>query len=460
MEKFIRNVTQSDATAHASLAVLGVKLQEIDLLAPIRTLVHIPQKVIDYTPFEKLSDCFIGFLAGAKGISDIERVLRECPALQAAFGRTACAEQSTIQDTLDACTSLTTLQMAGAMKQIFRQHSQAYRHPFAQELLLLDLDMTGNPCGRKAACATKGYFAGQKNRRGRQVGRVLATPYGEIVIDRVFPGNVQLSGALPTLLRAAEETLGLTAEQRARTILRMDSGGGSVDDVNAVLERGYMVLCKDYSAARARKLTQSVERWYPDPKEAGREVGVVTTPATAYVRPVERIAVRYRKRNGQWGTEVLINTVPQEEIARRVAPPQGTEDAEHARLLATTYFYDGRGGACETSFQGGKQGLAMTKKNKKRFEAQEMVTQLLALVHNVLVWAKGWLKPSAPRLEAYGMLRLVRDVLGILGRVEQDAGGRVRRIVLNERSRLAQHCLTAFQQLVVATGVLVVLGKP
>jgi hypothetical protein len=42
---------------------------------------------------------------------------------------------------------------------------------------LLDTDMTGQPCGRKAAFATKGYFAKQRNRRGRQLGRVLATRY-------------------------------------------------------------------------------------------------------------------------------------------------------------------------------------------------------------------------------------------------------------------------------------------
>jgi hypothetical protein len=189
-------------------------------------------------------------------------------------------------------------------------------------------------------------------------------------------------------------------------------------------------------------------------------VGVVAGPATEYARPVERIAVRYRKGNGQWGTEVLICSVPPEEIMRRVGRPKRAVGEEHARLLATTYLYDGRGGACETSFKGDKQGLGMTKKNKKRFEAQQMVTQLGALAHNVLVWAKGWLLPAAPRLKKYGILRLVRDVLRMLGRVEQDAHGRVRRIVLNERSPMARQCLSAFQQLAAPGGVAVILGKP
>jgi len=42
--------------------------------------------------------------------------------------------------------------------------------------------MTGRPCGKKAAFASKGYFAKQRNRRGRQEGYVVASTYQEIVI--------------------------------------------------------------------------------------------------------------------------------------------------------------------------------------------------------------------------------------------------------------------------------------
>ena len=53
--------------------------------------------------------------------------------------------------------------------------------------------MTGLLCGKKAAEATKGYFSNQRrNQRGRQIGRVLATRYKEIVVDRLYPGIAQL----------------------------------------------------------------------------------------------------------------------------------------------------------------------------------------------------------------------------------------------------------------------------
>src|SRR5437016_12315647 len=102
------------STGHASLAALGVKLCQLDLLAPLREEVKIAQKAVKFTPFEKLCDCFIGILAGAHGIVEINEGLRTDPALQAAFGRTACAEQSVIQATLDACTPANVAQLERA----------------------------------------------------------------------------------------------------------------------------------------------------------------------------------------------------------------------------------------------------------------------------------------------------------------------------------------------------------
>ncbi len=42
------------STGHASLAVLGVKLRELDLFRPIRERVHIAQKTVRHTPTDKL----------------------------------------------------------------------------------------------------------------------------------------------------------------------------------------------------------------------------------------------------------------------------------------------------------------------------------------------------------------------------------------------------------------------
>src|SRR5437763_13897967 len=216
----------------ASLAAIGIKLRALKLFEPIEHTVQIAQKTIKDSPTDKLYDALISLLAGAHGLVEINTRLRADAALQRAFGRSRCAEQSVVQDTLNACTPENVQQMEQAMDTIYRQHSQGFQHDYQASFQVLDVDMSGLPCGPKAAFATKGYFAKQRNRRGRQLGRVLASRYEEIVVDRLFDGKTQLTRALQPLMEAAETTLQLHESKRARTIVRLDAGGGSLHDVN------------------------------------------------------------------------------------------------------------------------------------------------------------------------------------------------------------------------------------
>ena len=241
--------------------------------------------------------------------------------------------------------------------------------------------------------------------------------------------------------------------KRARTIVRIDAGGGSVGEINWLLARGYAVHAKDYSGQRAQKLARSVEHWVDDPRIAGRQVGWVREEATAYVRPVRRVAVRCRKQNGQWGVGVLISTLEPVDVLALTG-----QDAD-ALLLAYVYFYDQRGGGVETALKDDKQGLGITKRNKKRFEAQQIVMLLNTLAHNVLIWSRGWLAAALPKIQRYGLVRLVRDIWHISGFVERDGHGNLSRIVLNQLAPLAQGLGTALQQLLAPTQVVVNWGQ-
>lgn len=75
---------------------------------------------------------------------------------------------------------------------IYRDHGQGYRHNYPESWQVLDVDVTGMPAGRQGEGVTKGCFSDQKGRRGRQLGRVMATVYDEIAVERLYPGNVQL----------------------------------------------------------------------------------------------------------------------------------------------------------------------------------------------------------------------------------------------------------------------------
>lgn len=170
----------------ATLAALGIRVCSLRFFDTIAEHVRIKQKTVRHTPMEKLTDAFIAILSGAHGLVEINTRVRSDPAMQRAFGRTSCAEQSVVQETLDACTEENVRQMEQAVDLIFRAHSRAFRHNYDGGLQLLDADMTGLPCGAKAERATKGYFSSQGIRHGRQQGRVVALHYDEVVVDRLF----------------------------------------------------------------------------------------------------------------------------------------------------------------------------------------------------------------------------------------------------------------------------------
>jgi hypothetical protein len=125
--------------------------------------------------------------------------------------------------------------------------------------------------------------------------------------------------------------------------------------------------------------------------------------------------LRCRKRNGEWAYGVLISTLTPEAVLALTATGQKsptTEEEEEEEedpttttaaaaaanfLLAYVYFYDKRGGGVETAYKEDKQGLGITKRQKKREAAQRMVVYLGTLAHKAC-WCgrkRGW--PSAPR---------------------------------------------------------------
>jgi len=303
------------------------------------------------------------------------------------------------------------------------------------------------PCGKRAEFATKGYYARHPHARGRQLARCLATDYHEIVCEQLYDGKHQLQTALLPLLAEAACVLELDETKRARTIVRVDSGGGTLEDINGVLSQGYHYHGKDYSGARAQHLAEEVSQWIDDPKCPGRQLGWVISAQTPYVRPVLRVAARCRKANGQWGIGVLVSTLsPAEVIALTHQPCHRVHDPV-AVLLAYIYFYDARGGGIETANKEDKQGLGLTARNKKRFVAQQMVVMLAALAHNVIVWARGWLAPYSVKWNQYGILRMVRDLFTTSGWLQTDANGRPIEITLNVHDPLTKRLVDALRGL-------------
>lgn len=448
-------------TPHATLAAIGLKIRSLKLFEIIKEHVFIKQKTVKHTPVEKLNDAFIAILAGAHGLCEINTRLRSDESLQRAFGRTGCAEQSVVQQTLNACTAQNVAEMRQAVDLIFRRYGKAYRHDYRRKWQLLDIDLTGLPCSKRAELSAKGYFSSKGIRYGRQLGRVVATHYQEVVTDRLYSGNVQLSKSLRQLVAMTEATLELNDFRRRRTILRMDAGGGSLEEVNWLLARGYQLHGKDISAKRAEGWAYTVKRWYDDPLHPGRQVGWAEPETTPdYVRPVKRLVIRWHKRNGQTSYGMLISTLAPRDVLQLLG--QHASAVHHPEKLCRAYaqLYDQRGGAVEIEIKEDKQGFGMSKRQKRKAEAQDMLVLLNQLAHNVLMWARNWLTETAPKLARFGILRLVRDLMGVSGMVELDQRKlSIKRIVLNRAAPLAGGFLSALRALLLPQQVSIILGK-
>ena len=444
-------------SARMSLVAFGLRMRQLGLWEVVNRLVHVRQKTIEHTPLDKVQDAFINILAGGQGLVEINTRVRPDQMVQAAFGRESCADQSTVSDTLNACTDETVEQMQEALQTLYQAHSRGYQHNYEKREQLLDLDMTGMPAGRQGEGVSKGYFAKQKNRRGRQLGRVTATWYDEIVIDQLFDGKRQLDANLHELVEAAEQVLELDEERRARTILRVDGGGGATNDINWMLHRGYQVLVKVKNWQRAQTLCQSVTEWHPDAKVSGREVGWIEEPY-AYDQPTRQLGIQTRKKDGTWSHHVLVFNLSNEALLRLGRQPVRHQLLPEQVLFAALYAYDLRSGGVETVNRNCKQGLGLIKRNKKFFSAQMMLVLLAQLAYNLITWTRLEMARYVPSFSTLGTLRFVRDVLSIPGRLEWDAQGHLL-FVFNHRHPWAQSFASAFSSLLARDDLSLILGQ-
>lgn len=102
-------------TARGTLAALGLKIRSLKILDTLGKHVKIRQKTIKHRPIEKLTDALMAILSGAHGLFEVSTRVRSDEALQRAFGRRSCAEQSVVQETMNACTGRNVCEMEQAL---------------------------------------------------------------------------------------------------------------------------------------------------------------------------------------------------------------------------------------------------------------------------------------------------------------------------------------------------------
>jgi hypothetical protein len=188
--------------------------------------------------------------------------------------------------------------------------------------------------------------------------------------------------------------------------------------LNWLLERGYQVTAKIKSSSRVRKLVRPITVWQPT-SSPGREVAVAPTPV-ALARPTQQFAVRTPSTKQAGGYQYAIVLTSRSDLDEG-----GTVD-----------HYDDRA-AIEADLKGDKYGLGLGVLRKRKLAAQRILLRLEQLAHNVLLWGRTWLAAGVPRLAQLGIVRLVREVWAIPGRVKVGGGliQRVRLRALHPRAR-------------------------
>lgn len=219
----------------------------------------------------------------------------------------------------------------------------------------------------------------------------------------MFPGNQHTVQCLRPAVEAAEIALELSAEQRQRTVWRIDGGGGSDKHLRWLLKRGYHVVAKGMSNRRAEALAKHVHRW-----DAYREniwLGEVPPPVD-YGRPA-RVFIKKRLKDGKYLYSYYITTLS--------LPSKGL----------FMIRYDDRGGAEVEQFRNDKSGLSLEARRKHSFLGQKGYILLTDLAHNLLADFHHQALVSSP-FEGFGPKRIVRDLLNMPGRLVFDGDKLVR----------------------------------
>jgi Transposase DDE domain group 1 len=414
-------------SARASLCALGEYLRRHAFFAPLYHHVQIPQKTIKYRPVDKLLDALVGMLCGAKTIAQSNVTVRVDPAVQRAFGRKGCADQSTIARTLQAGTPQTVEQLEEVSWHYLKRYGHTPRHRFRERLLWVDIDLTPLPTGAKAEGSERTWMGRCRSKTGRKVLRMTASDYREILHETLLRGKAAGGPALKAAVQEVESHLGWTRERRQRIVLRLDGGFGTTALLNWLLSRGYQIVAKLSNSSRVRTLCQQLGLWQPT-SSPGREMATVLHPHR-FCRKTRQWVIRTPKAKGGYQYAALVTTLPD------LAP------------VAVADAYDGRA-LIEASFCQDKQGLGIVKRRQHHWEAQQLVLLLARLAHHLLVWSQQWLSRLPQlrhRLRGYGMVRLLQEVWTVPGVLHWEHGWlvRVRFDPLHPLARLLQGGFTA-----------------
>lgn len=262
----------------------------------------------------------------------------------------------------------------------------------------------------------------KKNVTGRQLARVTAVDHQETVWSKLFAGNQHTVNCLPDALNGVQTALELDEKQRKRTVWRFDGGGGSEANFRLLCQHGYHIHAKGLSSSRAAALAKQVPRW-----DSYGEKWLGEVPPTFDLGQPFRLFVQRRLKKGKFVHSYFVSTL----------------QLSSKKQFLTSYYQ--RGGAEVAQFREDKSGLAMAARRKRSFNGQEGYILLTDLAHNLLADFKRHALANS-RFQAYGLKRIVRDLLCLPGRLVFDRHQlvRIELLTLKQISRDLLICLEKY----------------
>ena len=197
---------------------------------------------------------------------------------------------------------------------------------------------------------------------------------------------------MPPLISELERVLPLRRKERQRTLLRMDAGFGTDDNITWVLPHDYQLLVKGFSGKRAAAYARRVTTWT---EIRPNDTWIAWSPKQlVFPRPTRTAVVRWRTPK-QYRHALYITTLPD------------------LTLHELADLYDDRG-RIEVEIQSDKMGLLIARRRKGHFVAQEMLILVNDWVHNLLAWLHANILAESA-FAGFGPKRIVRDLLTIPG---------------------------------------------
>jgi hypothetical protein len=224
--------------------------------------------------------------------------------------------------------------------------------------------------------------------------RVSVPRYHETLLSFLMPGNTPSSQAFQPAVLALEQQMGWSKEQRRHIVLRSDGGCGTDANINWQLWRGYQMITKGFSGARAKAQGEAAQAWHE--VRPGLWIAEVAHPMR-YTRRTRAFLRRWGDAKQEWKYAIQIHTLLT------------------LNDLAAIQCYDRRG-AAEGEFRDDKSAWHVAQRRKQRLVAQEALVLLNDLGHNTLAWLRPWLFGQSP-FATWGPMRIIRDLLNMPGEV-------------------------------------------